>query len=375
MTLGPGRRRRATPLHCAIVAGLLASAGACDTPPTALLKAAHVDLGADWATADPSSQGVNATRLAAAASQARQYPGLRSLLVARHGELLGEYYFGNAGRDTLFDVRSVTKSVMSLLVGTAVADGHLTGPAETLPAALPSLSASLTPGQAAITLGSILTMSSGIRWVENGGVGYNDWISAPDQVGYLLAQPVIAAPGQLFAYNSAAVHLLSVMISDAYGRSTESFARDRLFTPLGMAPDRWETVSQGYNNGAAGLAIRARDVAKIGQLVLQDGFSGSRQIVPKSWIDESTRSHINPYYELGTPANVRYGYLWWLGTAGGHDIVMAWGYGGQYLIIVRDLDLVMVATTNWLLDGPNAALQAIAVRDFLLTSVMGAVMP
>src|ERR1700694_2706144 len=111
MTMSAGHRLRATLLFRAMAVGLLASAGACDTPPTASFRAAPVDLAADWAMTDPASQGVDAVRLAVAVSHANQFPRLRSVLVVRHGVLVGEYYFGNGGRDTLFDVRSVTKSV------------------------------------------------------------------------------------------------------------------------------------------------------------------------------------------------------------------------------------------------------------------------
>src|SRR5207245_1619371 len=109
---------------------------------------------------------------------------------------------------------------------------------------------------------------------------------------------------------------------------------------------------------------------KIGQLVLQNGFSGERAVVPASWVLAATRTHFDLFYDLGALGKVAYGYLWWLGVAGGHEIVMGWGYGGQFLIIVRDLDLVLVATATWQLDTPDAADQASAIRDFLLSDVM-----
>src|SRR4029077_4625705 len=135
-------------------------------------------------------------------------------------------------------------------------------------------------------------------------------------------------PGTAFTYDSAAVHLLSVGLSRATNGTTEAYLRRTLLGPLGSAAESWETDNQGFNNGGAGLSLRPSDYAKIGQLVLQHGATGARQVVPAAWIDEMLASHETVGARVGPLDHLRYGYLWWLGTVGGLEIEFAWGYRG-----------------------------------------------
>jgi CubicO group peptidase (beta-lactamase class C family) len=322
--------------------------------------------------AAPVSQHVNEAALANAYSRGQSTVGLHSLLVVRNGFLIREQYFGDATADRLQDVRSVTKSVMSLLVGIAIAQGVLPGTSERLDALIHPPVAVIDGPKAGITVDNLLTMTSGFSWDESTPGGYNEWVLAPDQIDFLLARPLSDLPGARFNYNSAAVHLLSVGLSQAAARSTQSFADENLFAPLGISDRAWEVDNRGYNNGAAGLSLRPRDLAKIGQLVLQDGKSAARSVVPAAWINEMVATHQQPGWQYGPVTRMAYGYLWWLSNVGGHAVAFGWGYRGQYVLVARDLNLVVVATSA--LDAPIPPDQeAEDVLDLIVSGVLPAI--
>ena len=177
-----------------------------------------------------------------------------------------------------------------------------------------------------------------------------------------------------FTYNSAAVHLLSVGLTLATGTDTLAYAQSNLFSPLSISQHQWEVDQQGYSNGGSGLALRGRDLAKIGQLVLQGGQSAAdKQTVPKSWIDAMLQTHWTVGSRVGPLDQLQYGYLWWLASSGGHRIAFAWGYRGQYIFLVPDLHLVVVLTSR--LDDPTVDpnLEANQGMSFIVGQVLPAV--
>src|SRR6058998_2746817 len=177
----------------------LALAAACHDAPTAPTSSVRVDLSRGWLRASPGDVGMSAPGLLAAAGHASGIPRFRSLLVARHGRLVAESYFGGADSTTLFDVRSVTKSVVCALAGVAVRDGVL--PGVTAPIA-PYLAPpdTLDTVDSTVTVQHLLTMTSGYQWNEDTGPDYNLWIAADDHVQYLLDRAHAAAPGVSFTY-------------------------------------------------------------------------------------------------------------------------------------------------------------------------------
>src|SRR5262245_27332775 len=171
-----------------------------------------VDLSEEWQTATPASQGLDAEGVSNAVAYARTLPRLLSLLVVRNGVLVVEEYFNGNRVDSLNDVRSVTKSVVSTLVGVALHQGRLPNLQGRLDEYLdPSYTEGLAPAKRAITFRDLITMSGGFEWHESDGVlplnlEYNGWVNSPDPVAYLLARGLAAAPGTTFNYNSAGTH-------------------------------------------------------------------------------------------------------------------------------------------------------------------------
>ncbi len=323
-------------------------AGGCSDAIAPVAFDAPVDLTRTWETAPPSAVGIDEAALARADSMADAIPRLRSLLVVRRGRLVHERYFAGRTASDLADVRSVTKSVVSTLTGLALARGDLTSLDETLGDLLPGDVATLADWERAITVRDLLTMSGGWDWHESGAIGYNDWIVSGDPIGYLLATPQGSPPGDAFAYNSAAVHLLGIVLEEATGKTLPAFADEVLFGPLAISASAWEPLG-GRVNGGAGLDLRPRDLARLGQLFLQDGWSGGRRILPAGWVEEATTRRYG-WRDSAGPTDVSYGYLWW--TDVDHAAFMAWGYGGQFVYVAPERDLVVVATTEWgLVDG------------------------
>lgn len=347
------------PTRPLLVAAAVALAAACSDSPTGIAFDEPVDLRQPWATASPAEVGMDAEALARAARQASEIDRFRSLLVVRRGRLVGEYHFGGMRPDDMADVRSVTKSVVSTLVGLALERGHLRSLDQTLGEVLGDDFPDLDEIDRQVTVRHLLTMSGGWAWTEQGAVGYNDWLLSGDHVGYLLRTPRAAPPGGAFAYNSAGSHLLGVVVEKAVGRPLGDFAREALFAPLGIDTVVWEPLGGGPVNGSSGLDLRPRDLARLGQLFLQDGWSGRTRVLPSGWVGEATRERW-PWRSPTGPTVTTYGYQWWIDVP--NRAFMAWGFGGQFIYVAPERELVVVVTTEWRNAAPaDLAMQALSV--------------
>ncbi len=314
-------------------------------PPPA---AGPIDLASPWTVVTPEAVDVDPDLVAAAIADAHAIPRLRSVLAVKDGRLFLERYFDGQTAAALADVRSVTKSVVATLAGLALERGAIRSLDQPIGELIPAEVASLTPAQEQITIRHLLTMSAGFEWDESGGGGdYTIWILSPDPLGTLLARPLIHAPGTQFTYNSAAVHLLGVALAEALHEPLPEFAARELFLPIGIERADWEPLPGAYVNGGSGIDLRPRDLARLGQLYLQDGISGTRRILPAGWVGMVTRPAYDWRADFGSLRRYTYGELWWISEGEPETAFCAWGYGGQYVYVVPDLSLVVVATTDW----------------------------
>ena len=296
-------------------------------------------------------------------------PNLTSLSVRRDGAVVREAYYRRTDATTPHDVRSVTKTVTALLVGAALDAGclasvdHPIGPL--LGAQQPG-----EPAKAAIELRDLLSMTSGLDWEESGATGYNEWAAADNQVDYVLARNLVAPRGTTFNYNSGALHLLSAILTRACA-PTAAFADQHLFGPLDIPSPTWEADRQGLANGASGLQLTSAQLAAIGQLILDRGRRGDRQVVSAAYVDRAIQPQIpTGYPEDGTP---NYGFGIWLGdnprtTA----FALAEGFGGQFIAVVPERRAVVVATTNWQDLGDQADADYVALYHALVTRLLPA---
>jgi len=247
--------------------------------------------------------------------------------------------------------------VTSLLVGIAFDRGLLTDLDASAFSFFPEYEALRTPEKDRITLRHLLTMSSGLAWDETTvpltepSNSFFQMEAAPRADYYVLAQPVAARPGEVFNYNSGSTELLGLILRKVSGEHLDAFAKEALFDPLDIKDWEWEGTA-GFNlSAASGLRLRPRDLAKIGQLVLQHGAWNGRQVVSSTWIDESiTPSGKRLMLNFGPEGIWSYGYLWWLGRLPvdrpKYDLIAAIGYGGQRLLILPALDLIVAANAG-----------------------------
>ncbi len=280
-------------------------------------------------------------------------PNARGMIVVRNGKLIGERYYNGYGMNDLQHVRSVTKSVSSLVLGMAISDGLVPNVSASMASLLPEAFAA-NPGSqlASLTLSDILTMRSGVGFSDS--TQWNLLIGAQDSVKFVLGLPVSGLHN--FHYDSAGSHLPSVIAQRVRALDFEALTRRDLLEPLGITQLAWTRDALGVPYGSFGMQMRTRDTAKLGQLVLNNGMWGTKQVVPAAWIADSTATKVS-LGSGGAMSNVGYGYLWWTATLGGKSIILGWGYAGQFCVIVRELNLVIQSNTFHSVDGNAQSVQ------------------
>ncbi len=323
-------------------------------------------------TKDKSTDSnIDYQKLETAFDAASQIGNLKCLVVFQNDSIIKQAYFSDGGADTRHSVRSVTKSVVSILIGIAIDKGYLTSVEQTLGEFIDPEVYNITPQKAAITIRHLLTMTSGFEWNELTASGYNDWVLSENQVQYILDKPLAAQPGQTFTYNSACTHLLSFIITKASGMSTYEFSLKYLFNPIGIEEVDWYIDKQGYCNGGAGLVFTPHDMIKIGQLILNKGVYNGNVIVSSNYIEQSIQPKVSVTGVMSFASN--YGYCWWLGSSNGNSYVFANGYGGQFIVIVPSKNLIVVATNTWSgIQASAANEQWYRTLDIIVNSVITA---
>jgi CubicO group peptidase (beta-lactamase class C family) len=310
----------------------------------ALLIAASAAAGQtqeEWPVSAPPEQGLSQEVLLRMDQHIRtQLPHLRSLLIVRHGRLVFEKYYGDASRDGLQNMQSMTKSVSSALVGIALKKGLLTSLDDRVADYYPEYRQVIQDDRMkVVTIRQLLTMSSGI---DEARLSFDKAFANP--VEEILRWRLLYEPGHGFRYSSAAAHLLGGVLRAATHGSVLDFARAELFGPLGMREVVWYADRTGLQSGGMSGLWRSRDLLKFGELYLRRGYWRGRSIVPAEYVADSVKVH-NEGNFFGT--HVQYGYGWWINKISGHDAFWAAGYGGQYLMVVPDVDLVALCTSDW----------------------------
>ena len=282
------------------------------------------------------------------------------------------------GPDTLHDLRSVTKSILGLLYGLALAQGKVPAPDRPLLEAFPEYADLATdPRHQRLTVAHALTMSLGLEWNED--IPYQDPANsegllelAPDRYRYIFSRPFVAEPGARFIYGAAATALIGKLIQKGTGQSLPDFARATLFDPIGVGAIVWSNGSNGEPAAASGLRMTPRDLARIGQLILNRGQCDGRSVVLADWLEKS----FQPY--LAVDEFRRYGYFWYIGDfqygkSPNRPIahwIGAFGYGGQRLFVLPELDMTIAITAGNYADKDQWIPPIRVIRDVVLPSVM-----
>lgn len=285
------------------------------------------------------TRGLDSLRLEQAFARAASLPRLHSLLVARHGELVRESYFRGPGPDAPANLKSASKSIVSALVGIAIAEGRLEGLDQPIAPFFPEIPADADPRIRRITIGNLLAMQAGLE--PTSGRNYGRWVSSSDWVGFALTRPFVAEPGTGMQYSTGSTHLLSAILTRATGASTLEYARRRLFAPMGVELPAWTRGPRGIYFGGNEMSLRPRDLLTFGEMYRRGGRHRGVQLVPEAWIRESWEPRTTSRYN-----DFGYGLGWWMRKGAGFDVYFAWGYGGQFVFIVPALELTVVTTSD-----------------------------
>ena len=281
-----------------------------------------------------------APALEAAARAGAGLPRLRSLLVSHNGALLLERYYGGARATQPANIKSASKSVIAALVGIAVSKGLIKSVDQPIVDFFPELARDPEPKKRDITIQDLLTMRSGLE--STSGREYGAWVRSRNWVRYALAQPLTDEPGTRVEYSTGTSHLLSAILTKATRKSTWQFAQEELARPLGFSLAQWPQDPQGIYFGGNEMLMTPRQMIRFGELYANGGRIGDRQLLPKSWIDQTTVGRGRSRWG----SDREYGYGFWIREFAGHKSYYAWGYGGQFIFVIPARDLVVVTTSR-----------------------------
>ena len=386
----------------------IGSAAVCVALLTAVARAgtsadcdAPAAMSDDWTVATPAQQGLDPKLICAIGPSLAKLTGANphGAVVVRNGVLVYEQYFdGDDMRgstptflmphdaNTLHNMESITKSVIALLVGIAFDRGLLKNLDAPIFSFFPEYGDLRTPEKDQITLRHLLSMTSGLDWPER-AISSNNPANIvrrgardPYPYRFVLERSVEATPGTAWKYNSGGVWLLGLMLRKLAEQPLEQFAKEALFEPLGIQDWEWARFPNGDPGTSGSLHLRPRDLAKLGEIVLDGGVWRGRQIVSADWIKQMTARQSPPGFSFGSLRS--YGYLWWQGRSSieNHDVdwVGAIGRGGQRLFVVPSLSLVVAVTAGLYLESKGGAPSPLenlagetALNSFVLPAALG----
>jgi CubicO group peptidase (beta-lactamase class C family) len=315
----------------------------------------------NWEVTTPESVGIDSSKLSPLVARFKEWKeaNLHGVIVVRHGKLVFEHYFrgfdlkardGPATIDfnaaTAHDLRSMTKSVTALVLGAAIDHGIIADVDQSVLSFFTDYADLGTPEKDRITIRHLLTMSMGLAWSDDAPYTNENTLNASlDPYRHVLSLPVVEPAGLVWNYSGGATALIGGILRRATGKRFDVLAAALLFDPLGIADVTWTWLPNGDPKDWCCLWLRPRDMAKIGQLVLDRGRWKEARVVSESWINAAAAPQIKT-----TQGGYYYGYQFWLGASSASsrriDWVAAAGQGGQRIFIVPTLDLVAVVTAG-----------------------------
>jgi CubicO group peptidase (beta-lactamase class C family) len=377
-------------LGATVVLGMVVLA----VPPRASLEQSGRWPGTSWPESTPAAQGLPTAALEAIDRDARAgaYGNVDRLVVIRNGFMVVNHRYARdyrvisrgasgplgcgdgctdaskmhefnyfhpdwhpyyQGRD-VHTLQSVTKSIAATVVGIALGRGEI----KTLDQ--PFLEhfadrdlSKIDPRLRTATIDDVLTMRSGIEWHESDrpldetNTTYQLEYSR-DWIAFTLSQPMDADPGTKWVYNSGGSMLLSGIVRHATGRFIDEYAREHLFTPIGIKDFQWKKTPTGHPDTEGGLYLSAEDLARVGYLYLRDGMWNGRRVLPEGWVKQATARHVK-----AAAPGWDYGYQWWIMSRDDVEVWAGRGFGGQFLIVIPSRDIVAVANA-WNVFGTKA---------------------
>ena len=295
----------------------------------------------EWQHDIPENHNVNKQALESLHESLDSYP-INSEVIVKDGVIIDEYYKEGYDQNSVFTLQSTSKSITSALVGIAIDKGFIEGVDIPISTYFPQISEYGSEYKNQITIRHLLTHTTGLDASDT--ANWDEWLVSSNWVDYVLDRQAVSRPGTVFNYFTGNTHLLSAIIEKATGKTAYDFGKEYLFDKLNMDSVQCTTDPQGISDGGNGFALDPYDMAKFGQLYLNNGVWEGEQIISSEWIEQSTTLQFDR-----SSGSADYGYQWWVRTFGeqNYPAYFAQGHAGQYIFVVPDLELVVVFTSNY----------------------------
>jgi len=316
----------------------------------------------DWRTSAPEEQGMDSTILADMIHTIKESgKRVNSVTVIRNGYLVNEVYFYPYQKGIKHSLNSCTKSVISALVGIAIEEGKIKSLEDNALEYFPGMEIDKNddPKQK-IKIKDLMTMSAGIKWDFTNNTSTNEMQQSTDWTRYYLDLPMEEEPGSTFNYCNGASHTLASILQKATGKDPADLLEEKL--DIGIGDMYWAKSPEQVSSGYSGIYMQPDDMAKFGYLYLRNGNWNGEQLIPEEWVAESTKPQIEGNWG---PLLPQYGYMWWINRFGGYT---AMGYGGQYIFVVPERDLVVVFTSG-LFQGNDFFYPVEWMENYIIPSV------
>jgi CubicO group peptidase (beta-lactamase class C family) len=329
---------------------ILSILAGCGSSPKDLAAVDYTPLpGDDWEISSPEVEGLNPDMVAELYYDAAKLDSIYSLLIIKNDKLIAEKYFNDGSIDLKSNLQSATKSYTSALVGLAFDQGCLTSLDQPFLDFFPEYADQIEdPRKEEITIRHLLQMRGGYPWEESHPDLWKPFI-AGDFLGMMVHFPLISDPGTEFHYSNVSSHYLGVIVERACDTDLRAFAEEQLFAPIGAELGEWwhTAMDDGYPMGCSSIHVNPRDAAKFGLLYLNDGIFDGKQVISSEWVHDSLHSYTNnpddPHHNVGRNFNkIGYGYQWWTIQAGEHQYSLAYGHGGQQIVLLDEYNIVIV---------------------------------
>lgn len=303
--------------------------------------------GEDWQVSTPAKQGLDPLLVAELYYNATELETIYGLLVIKNGYLIAEDYFNRGSIDNKNELQSATKSVTSALVGVALERGCLSSVDQKMMEFFPEFAGQLDdPRKEQITIRDMLQMRSGYPNEETGGPALWDALKSGDYMPLIEDVQLTRDPGTEFQYSGLTSHWVGVIVARACEMNLKSFAQEYLFSPIDADVGEWLMLLDGYYSGLAGLHVSARDMAKLGMLYINDGQYDGKQLLSANYVRVSLQRYSEDLPTSGYFRDRGYGYQWWSARVGDRYFNYAYGHGGQLVILLDDLDMVIITAAD-----------------------------
>ena len=356
--MSSSRRSQRSFLQFTIIVTALFSLVGCGPRIAGLESVDYTPLpGDDWEVSTPAEQGMDPMLVAELYHDAAELETLYGLLVIKNGYLIAEKYFNEGDVDRKNQLQSVTKSYTSALVGIALDQGCLSSVDQKMMEFFPEVGGQLDdPRKEQISIREMLQMRSGYPWEETDPALFEALLSA-DYLSLIDGFPLTRDPGTEFQYSGLTSHWLGVIVARACDTDLKSFSQEYLFSPIDAElGDDWIKNWDGYYIGLAGMHVTARDMAKFGYLFLNEGEYEGNQVLSPDWVRDSLQRYsegvnISGWIPVltsryGNFRDLGYGYQWWSARVGDQYFNYASGHGGQLIVLLDDLDMIIVTVSD-----------------------------